>query len=100
MQFYSTGGVSPKVDLRTAVLNSLPSDRGLYMPETIGQLDASIIRDIEKFSFADLSYEVAKVLLQGTLSDADLSDIIQDAINFKAPVVRLDDQLHLSLIHI
>ncbi len=100
MQFYSTGGVSPKVDLRTAVLNSLPSDRGLYMPEKIGQLDESILRDIKNFSFADLSYEVAKVLLQGTLSDADLGDIIHDAINFPAPVVRLDDQLHcLELFH-
>jgi len=100
MQFYSTEGISPRVQLKEAVLNSLPSDRGLYMPEQIRPLDPAVLRDIGQLSFADLSYEVARTLLAGTISEDALQDIIHDAINFPAPVVRLDDQLHcLELFH-
>jgi len=42
MQFYSTKNPDLKVDLKQAVIRSLPADNGLYMPVEITPLDESL----------------------------------------------------------
>jgi len=100
MQFYSTKHQAPKANLKTAVLQSLPPDNGLYMPESIDVLPASFWMNIENLSFQEISFEMAKCLLKGAISDEDLKAIIDDAINFDAPLLQLDEHLHvLELTH-
>jgi len=38
MQFYSTNNKDLRVDLKEAVIRSLPADNGLYMPVTVSEL--------------------------------------------------------------
>lgn len=38
----------------------MAEDRGLYMPERINKLPEEFIKDLDKMSFQEISYEVAK----------------------------------------
>ncbi|MBC7758823.1 MAG: threonine synthase, partial [Phormidesmis sp. FL-bin-119] len=100
MQFYSTNNKDLRVSFKEALFNSLPADKGLYMPNSIPVLDPEFIRDLHSFSLAEIAFRVAKNILDGDIPDQDLKRIIDDAINFDAPVVKLEDQVHvLELFH-
>lgn len=100
MQLYSTKNKSHVVSLREAVFKGLPPDNGLYMPTAIPTLPQDFLQNLQQYSFAELAFAVAKNLLQGAIPDADLQQIIEKSINFPAPVVALDEQVHvLELFH-
>ncbi|MBK6564583.1 MAG: threonine synthase [Saprospiraceae bacterium] len=100
MLYYSTNDFNNKVDLKEAVLSSLASDKGLYMPEVILPVDADILKNIELLSFQELSYEIASKLIGDNIPKSDLRRIINETINFDAPLVYLDDTLaSLELWH-
>ena len=100
MKLYSTNNHDLEVDFATAVFNSMPLDKGLYMPSYIPQLDQEFIDNIDKFSLSQIAYKVASVLLKDAIPMEDLQAIIDDAINFEAPIVELDEQTYvLELFH-
>ena len=100
MKLYSTNNPSLRVDFKEAVFNSLPADKGLYMPLSVPRLDDDFISNINKLTFQEISFKVANSLLQGAIPENDLREIISDAVNFAAPAVRLDDQTYvLELFH-
>ncbi len=100
MRFYSTKNKENTVDLKTAVLQSLPPDNGLYMPTSIPALDASFINDLSSKTFQEIAIEISKFYLSEDFDDATIDSLINSAIDFKAPVVSLSDQLQvLELWH-
>jgi threonine synthase len=100
MLLYSTNNHTLKADLKTAVLQSLAKDKGLYMPEVIPQLDAHFIANIEQYSFQEIALEICKTLFQGYIPEEDLKEIIETSITFEAPVVMLDEKIgSLELWH-
>lgn len=100
MKLYSTNNHNLKVDFATAVFNSMPLDKGLYMPASIPQLDKEFIDNIENYSLPDIAFKVASTLMQDAIPAADLKNLIDDAINFDAPVVGLNDNTYvLELFH-
>lgn len=90
MKFYSTNNKDLRVSFQEAVFNSLPADKGLYMPEAIPSLDPAFIRNIEQYSLQEIGFTVAKALIGDAIPEAALKAIVQDAINFEAPVKPLD----------
>ncbi len=100
MKFYSTNRKAPEVSLRDAVLNGLPPDNGLYMPESINALPDSFFKAYQQRGFAENSFEIARTLLQDSIDHSLLEKITFDAINFPAPVKHLGDNIHcLELFH-
>ena len=100
MKLYSTNNPDNQVDLKEAVLNAFPKDRGLYWPSHIPQLDKTILNNLGDYDFNEISFHVAKTILQGAIPDNDLNDIINNSIRFPAPVVQLSQQLNiLELFH-
>lgn len=100
MQFYSTNNKDLRVSFKEAVFNSMPLDKGLYMPEVIPQLPASFIDNIEKYSLTEIAYEVASALLKDEIPADDLKTLVEEAANFDAPAVPLDDNTFvLELFH-
>lgn len=100
MKYYSTNNSNYTVDLKTAVLKSLPPDNGLYMPQTIASLDKSFVNDIEKYSFPEVAIQVAQNMLGDDIGDEDLQNIVTNAINFEAPLIKLTDDIYtLELWH-
>ena len=100
MKLVSTNNQDNIVDLKEAVLNSLPQDRGLYMPTHIPRLDASFWENIETYSFEDIAFEITKHLLGETIPIDALKKMIHEAVSFPAPMVKLDHNLGiLELFH-
>jgi len=100
MKLYSTNNKDLRVSFKEAVFNSMPQDKGLYMPVEIPQLDADFIQNIEQYSLPEIAYKIASTLLKDEIPADDLKALIDDAINFEAPAVKLDDKTFvLELFH-
>ena len=100
MRLYSTNNKDLRVSFQEAVFNSLPQDKGLYMPEHIPTLDPLFIRNIQQYSLQEIALTVATALIGDDIPKADLKKIIDEAINFDAPVKFLDSKTAvLELFH-
>jgi threonine synthase len=100
MNFYSTNNKELKVPFMEAVFNSLPADKGLYMPQTIPQMNPEFMRNLHNYTFSEISFEVAKALLDGAIPDEELQKLVSATINFDAPLVEISDKIHvLELFH-
>jgi len=100
MKLYSTNNHSLKVDFQSAVFNSMPQDKGLYMPVQIPVLDADFIANLGQYTLPEIAYHIASALLAGDIPAADLKAIIEDAINFDAPLQELNEETYvLELFH-
>ncbi|NGM62895.1 threonine synthase [Sphingobacterium sp. SGG-5] len=100
MKLYSTNNKDLRVSFQDAVFNSLPQDKGLYMPEYIPQLDPLFIKNIQQYSLQEIAFIVANALIGDDIPADDLKAIIADAINFDAPVKFLSaDTAVLELFH-
>lgn len=100
MKLYSTKNPTKFVSLSEAVFKGLPEDNGLFMPEEIAKLPNDFIKNLKSHSFQSIAFEVSKHLLKGAIPENDLKEIVEKAIDFPAPVVKLDDDTHiLELFH-
>ncbi|MCX2475203.1 threonine synthase [Pedobacter sp. MC2016-05] len=100
MKLYSTKNKDLRVSFKEAVFNSMPQDKGLYMPLEIPQLDADFLANIEQYALPEIAYKVASTLLKDEIPAEDLKALIEDAINFEAPAVKLDQKTFvLELFH-
>ena len=100
MQFYSTNNKDLRVSFQEAVFNSLPQDKGLYMPEAIPQLDPYFIKNIQQYSFQEIAFQIANAIIGKDIPADDLKKIINEAINFDAPLVFLNAETAvLELFH-
>lgn len=100
MQLYSTNDRSNVVDLREAVLNAFPKDRGLYMPTHIPTLPSDFVAHLDQYSLPEIGFMVTQAMVGDYMSESDLYGIISRAIDFPAPLVSLSEQLHsLELWH-
>lgn len=100
MKLYSTKNKDLTADLKQAVLQGLPEDNGLYMPEEIPQLPSSFFDTIENKSLVEIGTAICKNLFQGAIPDQDIEGIIGRSMTFPAPVVDLDEHKKvLELYH-
>ncbi len=100
MKYYSTNNPAHQVDFKEAIFNSMPQDKGLYMPVTIPQLPDKFLNNLNCYSLPEIAFKVASALLDGAIPERDLESIIHDAINFYAPVKKLENQVYvLELFH-
>ena len=100
MELYSTKHQVPNVNFKEALFKGLPDDNGLFMPTEIPALDKYFVENIEKYSFPEIAFEIAHKLIGDEIPADDLKDIINDAVNFEAPVVKVTNDIHvLELFH-
>lgn len=100
MKLYSTNNKNLHVSFQEAIFNSMPQDKGLYMPSEIPQLEKDFIDHIEKYSLQEIAYKIASTLLKHEMPEADLIALIEDAVSFDAPIVKLDNETFvLELFH-
>lgn len=100
MKLYSTNNKALRVSFKEAVFNSLPADKGLYMPTEIPRLSTHFISNLQQYSLQEIALEIARELIGSDIPVADLKALIHDAINFDAPVKPLSrDTAVLELFH-
>ena len=63
------------------------------MPTKIPKMKKEFFENIEKLSFQEIAFEVAKQLLSEDISAKKLKQIIDEAINFNAPLVKLEENI-------
>ena len=100
MKFYSTNKKSEPVSFKDAVLKGIADDGGLFMPEFIPTLPNEFWKNINEYDLTEIGFQVSKLFLKDDISETDLRNIISRSINFKAPIVKLDDSNYiLELFH-
>ena len=100
MKYFSTNHKVEPVDLRTAVLQGLPKDKGLYMPEEIPVMPPRFFENMHVLNFKELSSAVALTLLGDDLPSDVIVGIVDDTLSFNTPLVKLDDNNYiLELFH-
>ncbi len=100
MKYYSTNHKAPEATLREAVEKGLAPDRGLYMPEVIKQLPQTFFDNIDKISFQEIAFEVAKAFFGEDVDEESLKHIVYDTLAFETPVVHVNDNIYaLELFH-
>lgn len=100
MLYHSTNNPSHRVDLKEAILRSLPPDNGLYMPDTLPVLDPSFWEIWRHLSFQEIGFAVADAFFGGDVPPEALREIVEGTVAFDAPLVTLAPGDHvLELFH-
>lgn len=100
MKFCSTNNTSKAVSLKEAVLKGLAEDNGLYMPVTTPQLSADFINNMKNLSLQEIAFNIAKPFIEEDIADKSLKNIVEEAINFSAPLVSVENKISaLELFH-
>lgn len=99
-RFYSTKSPRDFVDVKEAVLRSLPADNGLYMPEKIEPLGDGFWNRWRDLSLGQLGFEIARQVFRESIPAEQLEMIVHEAINFPAPLVPVKEMEYvLELYH-
>lgn len=100
MKFYSTKDSAYKQNLKTAVLNGLAPNKGLYMPEEIPVLPESFWDELPGKSMGQIGFEVLKHFFCPDIPEDTFRTMVEDAFNFPVPVVKINDRISvLELFH-
>ena len=97
MRYISLNHNSQPVDFKTAVMNGLAPDKGLYFPEEIISLPKKITDNIKSIDDHELCYEVIKGYIGEDFSKDELIQIIKKTIDFKIPLNKIGDNPIYSL---
>ena len=97
MRYISLNHNSQPVDFKTAVMNGLAPDKGLYFPEEVISLPKKITDNIKSIDDHELCYEVIKGYIGQDFSKEELIQIIKKTIDFKIPLNKIGDNPIYSL---
>ena len=97
MRYISLNHNSQPVDFKTAVMNGLAPDKGLYFPEEVVSLPKKITDNIKSIDDHELCYEVIKGYIGEDFSKDELIQIIKKTIDFKIPLNKIGDNPIYSL---
>ncbi|MCF8379955.1 MAG: threonine synthase [Bacteroidales bacterium] len=100
MNYYSTKNKNNTVGLKEAIFKGLPDDGGLFMPMVIPVMEKAFIHSIKKLSLQEISFELSKKLFGDDIPSQKLKEIVDEALNFEIPLIRVCDHIHsLELFH-
>jgi threonine synthase len=98
--YHSTNNPSHRVELKEAILRSLPPDNGLYMPDSLPVLGSDFWRIWRHLSFTETGIAVADAFFGDDVPPQALVDIVEGTLTFDAPLVGLGPGDHvLELFH-
>jgi threonine synthase len=100
MRFSSTAGLSPSVDLAEALRRGLAAAGGLFVPDALPPLPRSFFDELPGKSLHESAGAAIVHLLGDSLPAAVLRSVVEDALDFPVPLVRLGGRVHvLELFH-
>lgn len=100
MKLFSTNKKSPLATFEKAVMQGLAEDGGLFMPTEISKLPKEFFEKISTLNFQEIAFEVAKALIGNDIPQKDLKKIIEESINFDAPLKEVTQNIYtLELFH-
>lgn len=100
MKVYSTRDKDTNYNFSTAVVTGIAPDGGLFMPKVINKLSDSFFEHIEELSPTEISYQVAKNLIEGSIKEEALKSIVTETVNFPCEVKPVEKDIYaLELFH-
>jgi threonine synthase len=100
MRYYSTNKSAAVVDFKEATIKGQAPDKGLYFPETIPQVDPSLIKSLESLSNEEIAYRIITPYVGNTIDADKLQQIVKETVNFPIPLVKVTDKIFsLELFH-
>lgn len=100
MRLYSTKNKQVDASLREAILKGMPEDGGLYMPQTVPKMPDTFFQKIYDLDFQEIAFTVVRTLISDDLPSEVLSSLVNESINFDAPVVPITNRIStLELFH-
>jgi threonine synthase len=89
MLYYSTNFKAKKVNFRSALLQGLAEDKGLYLPESIPTLSDWELKSLQDLSYPEIAYTVGMKFLAGEIPDSDLKRLVDDAYDYAVPLEKV-----------
>jgi threonine synthase len=83
MLYHSTNNPAHRVDLKEAILRSLPPDNGLYMPDVLPVLGKDFWSIWRELSFQEIGYAVAHAFFHEDVPAAALKEIVEGPIDLQ-----------------
>lgn len=100
MNYYSLTNKDNKSTFEDAVVRGIAPDRGLYFPESITPLPSDFFKNIANYSNEEIAFKVIQQFVGDEIPEPILKNIIKETIDFKFPVVKVEDNIHaLELFH-
>ncbi len=100
MKLHSTTHGTLSISFAEAVARGMEDDGGLFVPTAIPRFSPGFFRSIGSLSFPEISFAVARLLLDREIPDSDLRRIVDESVTFPAPLRILDGQTSvLELFH-
>ncbi|GHV77940.1 threonine synthase [Spirochaetia bacterium] len=93
MQFKSTRAPDTLVSFKNAILNCLPANGGLYVPDAVLDMRQYILYMDPGTSYPELVATVAPALLQGELNPVSAARVAESTFDFEPQLTQLDDTL-------
>ena len=85
MLFYNLNKPSEKADFKTATIQGLGSDKGLFFPERIPVIPSSWINNIGNYSKEEIALQVMKPYVGESIPELILRQIVAETIGFDIP---------------
>ncbi|MCC5921874.1 MAG: threonine synthase [Cyclobacteriaceae bacterium] len=100
MKYFSTKNNQKAYNFREAVLQGLPEDRGLFVPEHLPELSKEIIHRLDDYSLAELGHQFLAPYVGDVLGSNQLADFCEQTFYFPFPTVAVTDNIYsLELFH-
>ncbi|ADR22841.1 threonine synthase [Marivirga tractuosa] len=100
MNYYSAKNKRLRKPFREAVIEGLPSDNGLFMPERITQLPNGYFGNIVDKTIQEVAFDVLKPFVEDDLNEQQLQSIIQKTFSFDFPLRKIKGNHYaLELFH-
>ncbi len=100
MNYYSTKNKNLSKSFREAVMEGLPVDNGLFMPESIPQLPQEYFESIQDKSIHEIAFDVLNPFVEDDLNENQLKEIIRKTFSFEFPLQKIKSNYYaLELFH-
>ncbi|MFP9100805.1 threonine synthase [Flavobacterium sp. RHBU_24] len=100
MKYYSLNNHDIKTGFKEAAITGIAKDKGLYFPESIPQLDADFIANLEDYSNEEIAYRAIAPFVGDEIPEEKLRQIVAETLSFPFPVVPIREDVYaLELFH-
>jgi len=100
MNYHSLNNPNIKVSFKEATITGIASDKGLYFPESIPQLESDFIENIDNYTPAEIALKAITPFVGEEIPRDELEKIVAETLSFDFPIVEVEPDVYaLELFH-
>ena len=100
MKYYNIQNKKLRVSLKSAVLKSIKSESGLYLPEFLPNITYSFFEKLHNMNIKEIAFHLSKAMFYGDIPNVALEKIVNESFTFPIPLKQLSENMFaLELFH-